>query len=364
MAFAERYKKAHPECRILVVTGERGRFLAEKAKQTAAEVECEFLTDFPFPRSRGVEFFFQLCQFLLKFVRAFWKSGEILKRFQPDLSVGFGSYVAFPGLWESHQKKIPTLVHEQNRSMGQANAWIARFADRIAVSFEENGWIPPQSPRVVTGLPLRLALVESAERKNRSTPPLFSSDRMRILILGGSQGSRSLNYLWWRTLDRFSHEEKKRVAVIHITGREDYEKLRALYRESGVEAKIYPFYERMEELYPEADLAVTRAGAGTLFELALFALPAVVVPYPHAEAHQESNARYFEERGGAITLLERKGESERMKREILELMKSPGLRNRMAESLRRIAIPDGAERLVAAADALLEERMVREEVTA
>ena len=362
LAFAQGFQKSHPEARIVLVTGERGRFLVEKAKGYLAGAEFQFLADCPFPRETGLKFFFRFLVFLLKFAEALLKSEEILSTFSPDLCVGFGSYVAFPGIIASRRRKIPTLIHEQNRKMGQANLWLAGFVDTVALSFKEGEVFSSSPARIATGLPLRSALLDCGFQANRADSPFLSSGKIRVLVVGGSQGSRSLNHLWRRTLERFSNEEKRQIAVIHITGRHDYEAVKTMYVEEGIEAHVFDFYERMEEIYSEADIAVTRAGASTLFELALFGLPAVVVPYPHAEGHQEANALYFEERGAAVLVLEKRGASESMKREISGLMYSKSIRSRMSENLKRLARPDATEKLVETADAILEKGRSRKEL--
>ena len=129
-----------------------------------------------------------------------------------------------------------------------------------------------------------------------------------------------------------------------------------MYFKKGIEALVFDFHERMEELYPEADLALTRAGAGTLFELALFGLPGIVLPYPHADGHQELNARYFSGQGALVLLPEEEASPEKLRQEILKLMNSETLRTRMSAHLKRLAKPDASERLVKAAESLLEKK--------
>ena len=351
LAFAEIFKKRHPEASLLMVTGERGKFLAEKSGRDLT-LEFEFLPDCPFPRPNQPDFLIRLFPFLSKLVRAFLKSGKILDSFQPDLSVGFGSYAAFPGLLGSWRRKIPILIHEQNQKMGRANAWLACFAAKVALSFEEAGKFSIEGRAVPTGLPLRSSLVEAAMQKNSlSSPPLASED-LKILILGGSQGSSALNRLWMETFEHFSHEEKSRMAVIHITGEKDFEFVKTMYLSQGIQAQVFAFYEQMEKLYPQADLGVTRAGASTLFELALFGLPALVIPYPHADGHQDLNARYFEKEGAAWVIPERECTVVRLKEKILKLS-SLETRKRLSQNLRRLARPEASEKLAEVAEELL-----------
>lgn len=340
LAFAECFKKRNPEARILFVTGLRGRSLAEKAGNQI-EASFDFLPDFPLPRPQGFVFLTRILPFLLKLTQAFLKAGKILTDFKPDLAVGFGSYIAFPGLWVSMRRKIPTLIHEQNQKMGRANEWLTRRVDRTAFSFGE------------TGLPLRSSLVERAVQRKRRALPLFPPERLRILLVGGSQGSHSLNRLWEGALWLLSDEEKSKIAVIHITGEKDFDGMETMYFSKEIEARVFPFHERMEELYPEADLAVTRAGAGTLFELALFALPAVIVPYPYAEGHQEENARYFEKEGAIIRVSEKGCTPRLLKEKVFQLVNSLPLRNRLSENLKRLAKPEASRRLAEIAEGLL-----------
>ena len=127
-----------------------------------------------------------------------------------------------------------------------------------------------------------------------------------------------------------------------------------MYLNEGIEASVFGFHEKMEELYAASDLALTRAGAGTLFELALFGLPAIVVPYPHADSHQEDNARYFEKEGALVVLKEKEATPERLRGHLLSLVHSPEARRKMSENLKRLARPRAAEDLVRAAEALLQ----------
>lgn len=356
LAFLEAFKRNHPQARILLVTGRRGRFLVEKARGQV-DFEFDFLPDFPFPRPGPMSFFIRFPLFLLQLAKAFLKAEKILDRFKPELAMGFGSYVSFPGLVASFRRKIPTLIHEQNRVMGRANKRLVCFAQGVALSFEPEKGKPVPKRFVVSGLPLRASLVRAAQvAPPKSTP--VGRNRIKILVVGGSQGSESLNRLWNGVIRSLSNEEKLRIAVIHITGEKNYEAIKAMYSASKIEAMAFPFHERMEEIYSEADLAVTRAGASTLFELALFGLPAVVVPYPHADGHQEENACYFENRGGIFLLPEGRCTVEHLKRYIFEIAVSQTLRNRMSMNLRHLARADASEKLVEWAEKLATQKEV------
>lgn len=351
LAFCEAFRKRHPEARILFVTGNRGRHLTQNHRN-ALGIEFNFIPDFPFPRPGQARFILRIFSFLFKLSFSFFKTNRVMNHFKPDGCIGFGSYLSFPGLVLSRWKKIPTLLHEQNQRMGQANTWLLNYADRIALSFEMTEPFLYSYKTILSGLPLRANLVDAA-RLDRGQTGAFP---LKILILGGSQGSHSLNALWIATLQLFSDEEKSKIAVIHITGERDFKAMQETYSSNRIKAAVMPFYERMEEIYREADLAVTRAGAGTLFELALFGLPSVILPYPHAEGHQEANARYFEKEEAVSLVLEKECAPEILKERVLNLIGSSALRNRLHENLLRLAKPDAAEKLAEAINDLLQTR--------
>lgn len=352
LAFLESFRERNPNTEFLFVTSRRGEGLVE-AHRSRIQGEIAFLSDFPFPRPRGIDFLIRFPGFLLKLANAFCETRKLLKTFNPNVTIGFGSYVSFPGIWESRRKKIPTLIHEQNRRMGRANRWLARQAGRIALSFGDNNLLPPTQAKEVVGLPLRSSLVEASREKKRDSTPLSAAERVKILIVGGSQGSHSLNRLWMEAFSLFSREEKCRLAVIHITGKEDFEMVQTAYANETTETWVVPFHSAMEELYSSADLALTRAGASTLFELALFGLPAVVLPYPHADRHQEENARFFADEGAVVLLKEEECDGKKLKDQVWELVKSSSMRNWLRTNASRLARPDSAERLAQLAEVMI-----------
>lgn len=340
LAFCEALKQQSPNTEILFITSPRAASLAGKA-QERLKADFQYLSDFPLPRPNRADFLIRIFPFLIKLAQSFSKTKKILSQFKPDITVGFGSYVSFPGLWVSRQKKIPTLIHEQNWKMGKANQTLAWRTTQVALSFTPDHL--PAHYRV-TGLPLRASLLDAAQKKKGRNFAVFPDNSFRILIVGGSQGAHSLNELWRGALELFSHEEKSKLAVIHITGKMDFESVKTMYLSKKINALVFPFHEQMEEIYSEADLAITRAGAGTLFELAAFELPAVVVPYPHAEGHQEQNAEYFR-KAGAIRMVRQSDPPSLLKNTVSEIMNSKNTRDQMSQSLSRLAVLDAGSRL-------------------
>lgn len=352
VAFAQCLKARHPQSRLLFVTSERGRSLANETRGEL-EAEFEFLDPFPWPRPNRPEFILRFFPFLGSLRKAVSETGKMIDRFRPDLCVGFGSYVAFPGIVESKIRKIPTLIHEQNCLLGKSNAFLIRWADHVALSFDVPENLKLRIPSRVTGLPLRSTLIRAAEeRASRKRTPF----PVHLIILGGSQGAKSLNRLWGETFSSFSREEKSQIAVSHITGEMDYEEIKQMYLSQKFPASVFPYYKKMDEVFAGADLALTRGGAGMLFELALFGIPSLIFPYPHADGHQEKNARYFEQRGAALRFTDGRCTPAELKTAVMCLVQKPGLRETMSEKLKNAAIPDAGERLVDLAEAIMAQK--------
>lgn len=174
-------------------------------------------------------------------------------------------------------------------------------------------------------------------------------------MVGGSQGSHGLNQKILESFLQFSSEEKKNLAVTHITGRSDFEWVENSYRENEIQAEVHAFYSKMHELYGRVDMAITRAGANTLFELALFGIPSVVIPYPYAGGHQAENAVYFEKREALFAHPESSLTPEWLCQKIRDFQNQPALRDRLSGNVRKLASGDAAARLAGLTANLLQE---------
>ena len=274
---------------------------------------------------------------------------------RPDLSVGFGSYVSYPGMRLSVWMKIPTLIHEQNLTPGKATQWLAPHVERVAVSFDDTFEELSQGKRAVTGLPLRSDLRSSFAGKHPK-PVKTAAERFRILIVGGSQGASRINQLILDAFLQFSPEELKKIAVKHITGTSDLRKITEAYQKMNIQAETFAFHNRMQEIYGETDLAITRAGANTLSELSLFGVPAMVIPYPFAGAHQIDNARFFENRKAVIVAEEETIDAAWMAQKIREMMNSPESLSLLSKNIQTLSCVDADEQLVKLAEDLLKGR--------
>jgi UDP-N-acetylglucosamine--N-acetylmuramyl-(pentapeptide) pyrophosphoryl-undecaprenol N-acetylglucosamine transferase len=272
------------------------------------------------------------------------EAGGILKRFAPHLVFGVGGYVTGPVLLAARFRSIPVCIHEQNSVPGLANRMLALIADRIFLSIPCRYRFPRRKTSLV-GNPVRKEILAAAEAPKKRQ----ATDEKIIFILGGSQGAHRVNMLMIDAAEKLVREFSGQIRFIHQTGKADVDEVRNRYRAIGANAEVSDFFRNMAELYGRADLAVSRAGATTLAELAVMGLPALLIPYPYAaDDHQRTNALYYEDGGAARMLLEHELSSELLAEEIMELVQSPDALQRMSVNMKKMGRPDAAERIIQA----------------
>ncbi|MGB4361485.1 MAG: undecaprenyldiphospho-muramoylpentapeptide beta-N-acetylglucosaminyltransferase [Rhodoferax sp.] len=220
----------------------------------------------------------------LRLLKAFWQSIQVLRRVKPDVVLGLGGYITFPGGMMSVLLGKPLLLHEQNSVAGLANKVLAGVADRVFTAFPEvlkrARWV---------GNPLRAAFLnqpDPAQRFAGRTGPL------KLLVVGGSLGAKALNEIVPQALALLP--EATRPEVLHQSGAKQIEALRANYAGAGVQAQLTPFIDDTAQAFADADLVICRAGASTVTEIAAVGAAALFVPFPSAvDDHQTSNARFL-----------------------------------------------------------------------
>lgn len=267
---------------------------------------------------------------------ALFDAWRLVRKTQPQVVMGVGGYVSGPVLAVAGISGVPTLILEPNATPGLANRWLSPFVDAAALAWDETKRYFGEKG-FVAGNPVRAGIARVAPR------PV--GENMRLLVFGGSQGSRVLNRAMVSALPHLEIH-RDRLQVMHQTGQAEMESVREAYRQAGFPARVEAYLEAMEREYTEADLVVARAGATTCAELAAAGRGSVLVPLPLAGGHQKDNARMMERAGAALVLPQEELSGERLARVLLDLLKAPEKRRDMAERARGLARPDAARLIV------------------
>lgn len=237
----------------------------------------------------------------VKLLRGWNRARALLRRFKPDVLFFTGGYVGIPVALAG--RSIPSVMYVPDIEPALALTWIGRMADIVAVTAPESKAYFPQGKRVdVTGYPVRRDL-EQVDRAASKRHFGLEDGLPTLLVFGGSRGARSINEAVWAVLDTLL----ERMQLVHITGRLDWERVEAVQAKLSPERRrryhAYPYlHEEMAMAFAAADLAFSRAGAATMGEYPHFALPSVLVPYPHAWRYQKVNADFLASRGAAVVL--------------------------------------------------------------
>ena len=266
-----------------------------------------------------------------KLLIAFWQSARAIRRHRPDVVLGMGGYISFPGGMMAALLGRPLAIHEQNSVAGLANRVLAAVADRVLCAFP--GAI---SGAVATGNPIRaeIAALEPPARRYAGR-----SGRLSLLVIGGSLGAKALNEAVPQALSRMAPQDRPQVT--HQAGAQHIEALAANYRLAGVMANTLAFIDDMAAAYQEADVVICRAGATTIAELAAAGVASVLVPFPFAvDDHQSTNARYLADAGAAIVLAQSELNPERLAGLLASLTRDRLAA--MAQNARALAKPDAA----------------------
>ncbi|OJV56205.1 MAG: undecaprenyldiphospho-muramoylpentapeptide beta-N-acetylglucosaminyltransferase [Burkholderiales bacterium 68-10] len=227
----------------------------------------------------------------LRLLRAFAQSIGVIRRVKPDVLVGLGGYITFPGGLMGVALNKPLVLHEQNSVAGMANRVLASVADRVFTAFP--GVLPRARQVRWVGNPLREAFTLYPDPRARFAG---RSGPLRLLVVGGSLGAQALNDVVPRALALLPVGE--RPIVQHQSGARQIDALRANYAAAGVQAELLPFIDDMAQALAEADLVICRAGATTVTEIAAIGAAALFVPFPHAvDDHQTTNARFLVDQG-------------------------------------------------------------------
>jgi UDP-N-acetylglucosamine--N-acetylmuramyl-(pentapeptide) pyrophosphoryl-undecaprenol N-acetylglucosamine transferase len=330
IAVARELRRRDPGTRILFVGAERG---IEKRIVPGEGFDLVTLRVGGLNRTGWVRRVVNLAGLAVALVEA-WR---LVGRFRPDVVVGLGGYASFPVMAAATVRGVPRLVMEQNVFPGLANRVAGRFATRVAVS-DPAGASHFGRRAVVTGNPVRPEF--------KAIPAWVGTDRIRVLVTGGSQGAEAINRAVTEALAHLRHLSS-RLSFVHQTGQRQIEEVRAAYRKAGIDAEVDSFFSDFASRYAGADLVVCRAGATTVAEIRASGRAAVFVPLETAaDDHQRKNARAMVDANAGVMIDPRDLSGERLAREIAGLVGDPDRIGELGRNARRMAVLDAEAQIV------------------
>jgi UDP-N-acetylglucosamine--N-acetylmuramyl-(pentapeptide) pyrophosphoryl-undecaprenol N-acetylglucosamine transferase len=278
---------------------------------------------------------------LLRLPSSVAASRAILDRRHPAAVFSMGGYVAAPPMIAARMKRKPIVLMEPNAMPGLVSRWMAKHVTAALLSFPEAAAYFPRGRAEIAGLPVRAEFFASPRRETGNPP--------RVLITGGSQGSKRMNEAFRDSWPLFRAEGWAATFQLQ-TGRTTAAEFLPAFREAGVPGEAMEFIDDMPSAFAAADLVVSRSGAATIAELAAAGKPSILIPYPYAaDDHQLKNAQAMERAGAALTIEDRQLTGRVLHERIRMLTKDPARLARMGEAARQLAKPRAAAR---AADVL------------
>jgi UDP-N-acetylglucosamine--N-acetylmuramyl-(pentapeptide) pyrophosphoryl-undecaprenol N-acetylglucosamine transferase len=277
----------------------------------------------------------------LKIPQGIIESLRILKDYKPDLTIGLGSYSAGPVVMGAWLRRTKIALHEQNILPGITNRILARFADRIYVSFEDTKTrFAPHKVRL-TGNPVRRELLNHYQNHEVSG----GSKPFCVLIIGGSQGAHSINMTVIEALNHLA--QKENLFFIHQTGSADEQVVSAAYQRLKIAARVQSFFRHMAPLYKQADLIICRAGATTVAEVTAMGKAVIFIPFPFAtDDHQALNAGTLVREGAAEMILQKDLSAEILSQKIDHYAAHPQALEAMAARAAQLGHPEAAKAIV------------------
>lgn len=270
------------------------------------------------------------------------KARSVISDVKPHAIVGFGGYPTVPPMLAAKGARVPSILHEQNAVIGRANKFLSGAVDLIATGFRTLDGVPeairPKLRHV--GNPLRAPVLAAADA------PYPESDRLRVVVTGGSQGARVMSDVVPEAVAMLSAQERARLALTQQARGEDEARVRDAYARLGFPADIQPFFADLPARMAAAHLVIARSGASTVAELAAIGRACVLVPFPHAlDADQAKNAVELERAGAATVIAQTQFTPERLAQELRDALADPETLKMRGDAARAVAVLDAAERL-------------------
>lgn len=332
VAIANAIKTHYPEAEILFV-GAKGKMEMEKVPKVGYPIKGLWIS--------GIQrkLTLQNLKFPFKLVSSLYNSRKIITKFKPDLAVGVGGFASGPLLQMAAWMKVKTLIHESNSYPGITNKLLGKYVNVICVAFPGMEKFFPLDRLVITGNPVRKEILKLEGKKIRASEMFgLDPDKKTLLVIGGSQGARSINHAILNGLKRISDLG---IQLVWQTGEQFSLKAQKAIDQLGNEGlKTFPFIYEMDYAYAMADIVISRAGAMSISELSLVKKPAILVPFPFAaEDHQTKNAQTLVNYNAGI-LVEDKNTEEQLVAEVEKLVAHPDELDKLALNIAGLKAED------------------------
>lgn len=337
IAIADEIRKRFPDTEFLFI-GANGKMEMEKVPQAGYKIEGIDIAGIDrgnLLSNLGLPF---------KILKSLSRSKKIIKSFAPDFAVGTGGFASGPALYEASKMGIPIFIQEQNAHAGVTNKILSKKAKAVFTAYPKVEGFPAEKIKFL-GNPIRENIVtgmtETALAKEKMG---LNKDKLTILSVGGSLGSRTLNNAWKSHLNDIINKDYQ---LIWQTGKLDYQDIIEETKDIDTRnIQIREFIKDMELAYSAADIIVSRAGAIAISELAVAKKPVLLVPFPFAaEDHQTKNAMNLVEKNAARMVKDSEMQ-EKFWNTLSEICESENLRKEMSENLEYFAKPDAAKQIV------------------
>lgn len=339
IAIAQEIQKRFPNAEFLFI-GAQNKMEMEKVPQAGFKIEGLNIAGF----DRGNKL--KNISLPYKVISSLLKVTKIINKFKPDFAIGTGGFASAPALYIASNLGVKTFIQEQNSLPGKTNQFLARKAKAVFTAYPKMEHFFPKSQTFFLGNPVRESLINNLiDTKTAKEKLGLNPEKLCILSVGGSLGSRTLNNGWKDNLEKLENSD---FELIWQTGKLEYQKIKSDVSLSEVEDQIYlkEFISDMALHYSAADVIVSRAGAIAISELAIAGKPLLLVPFPFAaEDHQTKNALTLVEKNAAkmVKDVEMK---EKFWNTLMKICKDEALRKTMSKNLKDFAKPNATQEIV------------------
>ena len=344
IAIADALKEKYPQAEYLFV-GSQDRMEMEKVPKAGYKIEGLWIA--------GIQrkLTWSNLMFPFKLISSLFKSAKIIRRFKPDVVIGTGGFASGPLLEMATRYNVPTLIQEQNSFAGITNKLLAKKVQKICVAYDGMQQFFPQEKIVKTGNPVRQDLIFIYQNREAGLAKYaLKPQKKTLLILGGSLGARAINKLIDHELQFILDQN---VQVVWQSGQLYFEEYKN-HRETE-HVQVLPFIDTMNLAYAAADIIISRAGAGSVSELALVGKPVIFIPSPNvAEDHQTKNAEAIVEKDAAILLKENALE-DCFEETFKQLIEDEDRQKVLGTNFKKIALPQATQQIVNEIEKLLKQ---------